>query len=44
MPHYGLVCEIERLPEWHPRLYLEPDVVACVAVLSRYSSSPVVID
>jgi hypothetical protein len=25
---------------WYPRLFLEPHVVACVAVLSRYSKPP----
>ena len=29
--------------DWHPRLFLEPHTVACVAVLSQYSDSPATI-
>jgi hypothetical protein len=35
-----LRCAIEAIEAWHPHLFLEPHVVACVAVLSRYSRSP----
>jgi len=39
-----LQCPIEQVADWHPRLFLEPHIVACVAVLSRFSSSPTAID
>ena len=39
-----LRCAIERLPDWHPRLFVEPHFVACVAVLSQYSPSPAEIE
>jgi hypothetical protein len=35
-----LRCTIENLVDWYPRLFLEPYVVACVAILCRYSDSP----
>jgi hypothetical protein len=35
-----LRCSIEQLVDWHPRLYLEPHVVACASMLGRYSASP----
>lgn len=35
-----LRCAIERIAEWHPRLFLEPHIVACAAVLDCYSDSP----
>jgi hypothetical protein len=35
-----LRCKIEDLAEWYPKLLLDPYVVACVAALERYSSSP----
>jgi hypothetical protein len=35
-----LRCKIEDLEEWHPWFFLEPQIVACVAVLSRYGGSP----
>ena len=31
---------IERLEGWYPNLFLEPHLVAAVAVLSEYSDSP----
>jgi hypothetical protein len=31
---------IQRLESWHPGLFVEPHVVAAVAVLSQYSGSP----
>ena len=31
---------LERLPSWYPNLFLEPHLVAAVAVLSEYSESP----
>jgi hypothetical protein len=33
-----LHCAIEQLADWHPGLFLEPHIVACAAVLSRYST------
>ncbi|MFO0966825.1 MAG: hypothetical protein U0793_14730 [Gemmataceae bacterium] len=35
-----LRCDIEDLAEWHPYLYVEPYVVAFVAVTGQYSVSP----
>jgi hypothetical protein len=35
-----LRCAIENLSEWHPHLYVEPHVVAFVAVTGQYSVSP----
>ena len=35
-----LRCAIEELADWYPRLFLEPYMVACVAVLRRYTDSP----
>jgi hypothetical protein len=35
-----LRCNIEDLPKWHPWFFLEPQIVACVAVLGRYSQPP----
>lgn len=39
-----LRCTIEQITDWHPHLFLEPHIVACVAVLSKYSASPVIIE
>jgi hypothetical protein len=36
-----LRCNIEDLARWHPWFFLEPQVVACVAVLARYGQPPV---
>ena len=33
-------CAIEKISNWHPRLFLELHVVACVAVMRLYSASP----
>jgi hypothetical protein len=35
-----LRCTIEDVAAWHTRLFLEPHLVACAAVMSRYSESP----
>src|SRR5947209_2579958 len=35
-----LRCAIEELEGWYPRLFLEPHIVASVAVMSRYSAPP----
>lgn len=40
MPPPVLQCAIEALQDWYPQLFLEPHIVACVAVLSQYSASP----
>ena len=39
-----LHCTIEQISEWHPRLFLELHIVACVAVVSPYSTSPAVFE
>ena len=39
-----LQCEIEQLTERYRNLFLEPHIVACVAVLSQYGPSPAVVD
>jgi hypothetical protein len=39
-----LHCNIEDLARWHPWFFLEPQVVACVAVLARYSLPPASLD
>lgn len=35
-----LGCPIEAVADWHAHLYVEPHLVALVAVAGRYSSSP----
>jgi hypothetical protein len=37
-------CKIEDLAEWHPWFFLEPQIVACVAVLARYGQPPATLD
>jgi hypothetical protein len=39
-----LRCNIEDLAKWHPWFFLEPQVVACVAVLGHYGVAPAVLD
>ncbi len=39
-----LLCNIEDLARWHPWFFLEPHVVACVAVLARYGPPPASLD
>jgi hypothetical protein len=39
-----LRCNFEDLVRWHPWLFLEPQVVAFVAVLARYGRQPAVFD
>lgn len=39
-----LPCAIEDLHGWYPGLFLEPHIVACVAVMSRYSGPPAAFD
>ena len=33
-------CAIEKISDWHPRLFLEAHIVACVAVMRSHSASP----
>jgi hypothetical protein len=35
-----LRCAIEQVEDWHPSLFVEPHLVAFVAVASQYSRSP----
>jgi hypothetical protein len=35
-----LRCAIEQIADWHSHLFVEPHIVAFVAVASEYSSSP----
>jgi hypothetical protein len=44
MPVRTLRCAIEELEGWYPRLFLEPHIVAGVAVMSRYSGSSATFD
>ena len=37
-------CAIEKIADWHPRLFLEPHIVACAAVMNQYSASPAVFE
>jgi hypothetical protein len=37
-------CKIEDLAEWHPWFFLEPQIVACVAVLAGYGQPPATLD
>ncbi len=39
-----LHCNIEHLAKWHPWFFLEPHIVSCAAVLTRYGDSPAVFD
>lgn len=39
-----LRCTVEQISDWHPRLFLEPHIIACVAVLNQYSKSPAIVD
>jgi hypothetical protein len=34
---------IEEVAEWHAQLFLEPHIVACAAVLGKYSAAPAVL-
>src|SRR5262245_23640713 len=35
-----LRCAIEQIADWHPHLFVEPHIVAFVAVANQYSLSP----
>src|SRR5437870_5506763 len=35
-----LSCAIEQIAGWHPELYLEPHIVACVALMSPHGPPP----
>lgn len=37
-------CAIEQIADWYPRLFLEPHIVACVAVMNPYSAPPAVFE
>jgi hypothetical protein len=39
-----LRCAIEQIVDWHAHLFVDPHVVAFVAVASRYSRSPAFFD
>ena len=39
-----LRCAVEQIADWHPHLFLEPHIVACIAVLSQYTASPSVLE
>jgi hypothetical protein len=39
-----LRVNIEGLARWHPWFFLEPQIVACVAVLARYGGPPAFLD
>jgi hypothetical protein len=39
-----LRCTIEEIPGWHANLFVEPHVVAFVAVAGQYSPSPALFD
>ena len=39
-----LRCAIEEVPELHANLFVEPHLVAFVAVAGRYSRSPALFD
>src|SRR5437879_4823135 len=40
MARRELGCAIGEGAEWYPRLFLEPHIVSCVALLTQYSASP----
>ena len=33
-------CASEKVSDWHPHLFLEAHIVACVAAMRLYSASP----
>ena len=37
-------CAIEKVSDWHPRLFLETHIVACVEMMRSYSVSPAVFE
>jgi hypothetical protein len=37
-------CAIEQIADWHPHLFVDAHIVALVAVASRYSPSPAIVD
>ena len=39
-----LRCNIEDLAAWHPWFFVEPQVVACVAMLARHGGPPAFLD
>ena len=41
---YRFRCAIEKVSDWHPRLFLEAHIVACVEMMRSYSASPAVFE
>jgi hypothetical protein len=39
-----LRCNIENLAKWHPWFFLEPQIVACAAVLARHGRPPAIFE
>ena len=37
-------CTIEKISDWHPHLFLEAHIVACVAVMRSHTASPAVFE
>jgi len=35
-----LRCHIEQVADWHPQLFLDSQIAACVTILREYSESP----
>ena len=41
---YTFRCAIEKISDWHPHLFLEAHIFACVAVMRLHSASPAVFE
>ena len=41
---YTFRCAIEKISDWHPHLFLEAHIVACVAVMRSHSASPAIFE
>ena len=39
-----LRCAIEQIVDWHANLFVEPHIIALVAVAEQYSRSPALFD
>jgi len=44
MPVRRIACAIEQIADWHANLFVEPHIIAFVAVAHQYSTSPACID
>jgi hypothetical protein len=44
MPSRYLRCAIEQVADWHANLFVEPHVIAFVAVAGEYTDSPALFD